>query len=646
MIKIISRESSLAQIQVKEFISNFEELQFSTKFVKSIGDLQLDKSLLDDTISADFFTRELDNTILNGEADIAVHSAKDLPYPLPEGLELIALTKVKDGTDSLVSKNGLKLADLKIGARVGTSSQSRKDQILAIRDDLEIVSIRGTIEKRIDYIKRDEVDAVIVATCALTRLDLENEIAEILPIKTNDLQGALAVVSKANRFDLQLLFAKIDFRKEMGRVTLVGAGPGAPDLITVRGAKALKEADIVFYDALLDNSILKETTGELQFVGKRKGAHSQNQDEINELLYIAAKSGKNVVRLKCGDPLLFSRGGEEIDFLQSRYIKVDVVPGVSSFQGAASSLKTALTQRGVSRSLSATSAHFDKNRKIPVAKEGTQILFMGTTKKEEIREALLEGGWDKTTTVVAISRCSFPDESSIKTTIENLGNTDIPAPAIIVVGDVVKESVLESKILFTGINPSRVKLPLKVVHYPLIECGTVKNTPEIDMVKFGGVIFTSRQSVNSFFENYSIPKDFKIASIGSQTTKEIEKFGVKVDIEPTIFDAENLKIEIDNNYDINWLYPCSDRSENCLHDNDNITPTVIYETRFLEQEKINLESFSAIFFSSSSTVDSFISIYKEIPKEISLLVYGEPTAKRLVREGVERERITIWPIGD
>ena len=154
------------------------------------------------------FTRELDYAVISGKADIAVHSAKDLPEKLNPELEVIALYEAFDKTDSLVSRNHLKLMDLPKGSSVGTSSPLRKAELLKLRPDLEVKGIRGCIEERVAMVKNGEIDALIVATCALKRLGLENEIAEILPFETHPMQGRIAVTAKKGREDLKKLFSE------------------------------------------------------------------------------------------------------------------------------------------------------------------------------------------------------------------------------------------------------------------------------------------------------------------------------------------------------------------------------------------------------------------------------------------------------
>ena len=251
-MRIISRQSKLALLQVDEVMSQFPDVQYELIKTDSYGDKHKEVSLMDKSVSADFFTRELDAALLEGRADIAIHSAKDLPYPLPAGIEVIALTESADKSDSLVTRDGKTLDQLPSQSKIGTSAEQRKAELLALRPDVEVVAIRGTIEERIAQVDNYTVDALIVATCALDRLALAHRASERLPFKTHPLQGNLAITASAHvGKDIRELFSKIDVRTRYGKVTLVGFGPGDPELLTVKGVKALERADIIFYDDLI-----------------------------------------------------------------------------------------------------------------------------------------------------------------------------------------------------------------------------------------------------------------------------------------------------------------------------------------------------------------------------------------------------------
>lgn len=205
-IKIVSRPSNLALKQVEEVKECFlSEHDIEVIRVMSLGDKQKDVSMLEN-IADDFFTRELDEIVLRGEADIAVHSAKDVPSNPQEGLEIVMMMKGDDSSDSLVSRNNVMLEDLPFGSKVGTSSLLRKKQLLEIRNDLEIVSIRGTIEERLAYVDSNEVEAIVVATCALKRLGLQHKITQRLPFETHPLQGSLAVVARKDNEKIKEIY--------------------------------------------------------------------------------------------------------------------------------------------------------------------------------------------------------------------------------------------------------------------------------------------------------------------------------------------------------------------------------------------------------------------------------------------------------
>lgn len=164
----------------------------------------------------DFFTKEIDNALLKGEIDFAVHSAKDLADTPREGLVVAAQTKSVDPYDALVSKNGLKLAELPHGARIGTSSFRRKTQLSRYRDDFNIVDIRGNIGERLEKLDNDNLDGIVIAVCALVRLGLENGITQRIPfeiLKPHPLQGALAIVTRAEDSKLHSLLSVIDSRE-------------------------------------------------------------------------------------------------------------------------------------------------------------------------------------------------------------------------------------------------------------------------------------------------------------------------------------------------------------------------------------------------------------------------------------------------
>ena len=202
-----------------------------------------------------------------------------------------------------------------------------------------------------------------------------------------------------------------------GTVHLVGAGPGAADLLTVRAARLLGEADIVFYDALVPREILELIrTPNVVSVGKRCGAHSAAQHFINKRLLDAARRYRTVVRLKGGDPMLFGRAQEEISFLKEHGIKVEVVPGITAALAASAELGTSLTLRGVSRSVvfATPRAAADEDRSgwvRAVAAADTAVLYMAAGDAARVRQDLLDAGMHPGTPVAVAENVSLDGQT-------------------------------------------------------------------------------------------------------------------------------------------------------------------------------------------------------------------------------------------
>jgi len=202
-LKIGSRPSTLAIRQAYEAIKLIRASNPDTDFeiigIPTPGDR--DKvTPISDIDGSDFFTKEIDEALLSGAIDLAVHSSKDLPLELRKGLKVIFETDSVSPYDTLVSRNDLKLSQLPAGWRVGTSSSRRKEDLLLLREDLKVVDIRGTIEERLALLDNGKIDALIVAEAALIRLGLKGRIAEVFPeeiFRTHPKQGRLSIIAKA-----------------------------------------------------------------------------------------------------------------------------------------------------------------------------------------------------------------------------------------------------------------------------------------------------------------------------------------------------------------------------------------------------------------------------------------------------------------
>lgn len=233
-----------------------------------------------------------------------------------------------------------------------------------------------------------------------------------------------------------------------GHVALVGAGPGAEDLLTLRAHRLLMEADVIVYDALVPEAVVAmgRRDAERLAVGKRKGCHSKSQAEINALLVRLGREGRQVVRLKSGDPLVFGRAGEEMQALRDADISYEVVPGVTSAFAAAADFELPLTLRGVASSMVFTTGHDLKGGSLPdwakLAISGATVaVYMGRSVAAEIASRLIEAGLAPDTAVAVVESASLPSRRRFHGTLADLpsleSRADLDGPVMTIIGDAV-----------------------------------------------------------------------------------------------------------------------------------------------------------------------------------------------------------------
>jgi len=233
------------------------------------------------------------------------------------------------------------------------------------------------------------------------------------------------------------------------RLTLVGAGPGDPELITIKAIKAIESADVILYDALINTALLEYANkdAEIIFVGKRKGCYSYHQEQINELIVSRAKSHGHVVRLKGGDPFIFGRGAEEIDFVRQFGIESYMVPGISSAMAVPANQGIPLTKRGASESFwvitGTTKSHkISKDVALAAKSTATIVILMGMGKLKEIVRIFSEEKKGNLP-VAIVQNGTRKDEQSgfgtINTICDIVKNKKLSSPAIIVIGEVVEQ---------------------------------------------------------------------------------------------------------------------------------------------------------------------------------------------------------------
>jgi len=256
---------------------------------------------------------------------------------------------------------------------------------------------------------------------------------------------------EARRLVGEAIEAAVKAETAQGRVLLVGAGPGDPELLTLKAARALKSADVILYDRLVATAVFEHARREVELipVGKSKGEHSIPQDKIQELMIERARAGQTVVRLKGGDPLVFGRAGEEIAALRGAGIEVEVISGITAGLAAAASLQIPLTHRDVSHSVTFVSGHeagsdepsFEHLDLAALGSgESTLLVYMGVSTAGLIAHRLLDAGWKTSCPVIAVENASRDSERRVVTTLADLAadpeRLQLKSPAVLIFGEV------------------------------------------------------------------------------------------------------------------------------------------------------------------------------------------------------------------
>ena len=258
-------------------------------------------------------------------------------------------------------------------------------------------------------------------------------------------------LSLARRAATRLLRSADDLQ---GHVALVGAGPGAEDLLTLRAQRLLMDADVIVHDALVPEAVVAmgRRDAERLAAGKRKGCHSRTQAQINALLIELASQGKRVVRLKSGDPLVFGRAGEEMQALRDAGISYEVVPGITAAFAAAADFELPLTLRGVASSMVFTTGHDLRGRSLPdwakLAVSGATIaVYMGRTVAADVSARLARAGLSPDTAVAVVENASRFDARLFHGTLNDLpslaARSDLDGPVMTIIGDAVAGANLE-----------------------------------------------------------------------------------------------------------------------------------------------------------------------------------------------------------
>lgn len=675
LIKSGCRNSKLSLIQTENALNAIKEdlpkLEFKIIGIQSFGDKNKNINLDSPEAPEDIWTRELDEMLLNGSIDIAVHSAKDLPPKLHPKIDFFWLPWSEEPGDVLIFRKGQTEKDLPKKPIAAVSSERRSIYVKEKYPKAILKPIRGTIEERITQLDNGDFDILLMAEAALNRLHLQDRISFKIPLK--DLpppegQGKIAITFlKHNATALILRDLYIQ------PVTFVGAGPGDPELLTIKGKKALERADCVLYDALANPTLLDfaNPLADKIFVGKRAGEHSMQQDKISELMTLKVKQGKSVLRLKGGDPAIFGRLAEELHALKAYQIPYRIIPGVSALNGATLASGLLLTARGINQSFltaTATTEIIEKDYLKQYASiRQPVIFFMGLKQINQIVKEYLASGWAPTTPIAVISdKYLFGAvRGNLKNIKTKLSQSGLKAPALIAIGDFASEdnnlqpskNILDQcQILLPGVKESVEHLSEEIecfggtpVPWPMVQLTINQSIVDNlkDIASFDLIVLASPAAVRFFFElvvrnKLSFSKNIEFAVTGPGTALELQKFGWFPKYIPNSdFSSKGLikKFMEFNLSSKNILIPHSDiggeEIKNYLSKTSFVTSIILYHNAPITPEK-PLPEFMAILFTSPSSVQHFIKKYKAtILKKKLIIAIGQVTAAEISKHKIK-----------
>lgn len=764
-IRLGTRKSRLALIQTELVAAAFREvcpkLEIEIVPLTTKGDRILDKSLVEFG-GKGAFVEEFEQAILDGTIDLAVHSAKDMPMELSEGLSIGAVLKRGDPRDVFITVKGRTIE--RSPEIIGTGSPRRQIQILEYMAKkgrkAECRLLRGNVNTRLEKLWAGEYDGIVLASAGLSRLGLEKDERfsyEYLPESEFVPAGGQAVIAVEARSDSPLLpllsainheptmrglmaerrvlalleagcheAVGVFSREEKGRffctlmaeqdgrivkkevsgfpwefmalaeklaksvqtglVSLVGAGPGDPGLITKKGLSALQNAEVLIYDRLVSETLLKETPDSCEriYVGKKAGAHAMAQEEINRLLVEKAKEGKRVVRLKGGDPFVFGRGGEELLELEKNQIPYEEIPGVTSAVAALAAAGIPATHRGLAESFHVITGHrargggeaFQKELSLYAKLPGTLVFLMGLSNLEEIISGLISGGMDPDTSAAVVSEGTLPQSRCVRAALQNLAalvrKEGLESPAILAVGKTTEfsfhgqtDGLLSGvSVGITGTDGIYERLSGQLLSYgarpvrAAVSRIKKKNEGELDsalssLSDYGWVIFTSRNAVSIFFEALRQKRmdlrrlgGLRFAAVGRKTGEALASYGLYADYIPQSYTVQaladglvqKLASESFEKEGKKLLIPRSELGSKAL--TETLTASripfqeiSIYEIETEEPRREALLGLDYVTFASGSGVHGFFKNDREKKAELFLktvpVCIGEATARAL-----------------
>jgi uroporphyrinogen III methyltransferase/synthase len=479
-------------------------------------------------------------------------------------------------------------------------------------------------------------------------------------------------------------------RKRTGKVYLVGAGPGDLGLVTLRAKERIERADVIVYDHLANPEMLgwARDDAEIIYAGKKAGEHALSQEEINKLLVEKARAGKEIVRLKGGDPFVFGRGAEEAKAVVDAGIAFEVVPGITSAIAGPAYAGIPVTHRAENSHVTFFTGHEDPSKTKSAIDYaalsklgGTQVMLMGVERIEAIAREMMANGVRGDLPVALVRWATTGRQETLTGTLENIGKrvaeAEFEAPAVAVFGDVValrkdlnwyeRRPLSGKRIVVTRTRKQAGALTsqLRALGADVFELPTIRIEPPTDLREFAElvqdshgydwIVFTSPNGVDAFFEIfYKLYDDAreigaaKIAAIGPATAQRVRDFHLHVDLQPEEFVAEAVVREFAKQgvENLRILLARAEKARDVLSRelsklgaivDEAFAYRTVPETRDVTGARRRLleEGADLITFTSSSTVENFLALGLPWPKGMQIASIGPITSKTAADHGLK-----------
>jgi len=453
-----------------------------------------------------------------------------------------------------------------------------------------------------------------------------------------------------------------------GKVYLVGSGPGDFELITLKGYKLIRQADVILHDHLIPLELLQlaGADAEIISVGKFASRHTMSQEKINALLIEKASDNKIVVRLKGGDPYVFGRGGEEVEACAEAGVDFEVVPGITSALAAPSYAGIPPTHRDFTPNLTIITGHRKEGKEIEIPNAGTIVFLMGVANIPKIIDALLKAGWSEQTKIAAVENGTRYNQrvitGSLKDFLRKVQDANLRTPAIFIVGRVVElQGKLnwfdkKPKVLVLGTHPEKYAHLGTIVHRPIVKCVGLEDYSHFDEIlkrleTFDWLIFTSSHSVRFFFERLRLVgsdarsmASASIAAIGKTTAGELAGFGILADLVPDNESSAGLlgKFGTMDMKGKRVLLPRAKVASRELPEGltamgAEVAEVSAYKTVEVVPADVDFEHIDKILFTSGSSVRAFVKKFGKMPPRVEAYCLGVPTQAEAKKHGISAE---------